>query len=83
MKSRNLIALLFIFMIGCSPKQYDNNHIYMPSIIQPRTVIIDSCEYIEYQIDNVPGRPTAITHKGNCKYCKQRLYKTLLELKNG
>ena len=82
MKNRNLIALLFIFMIGCEPKQYDNNHIYMTGIIHPRTVIIDSCEYIEYEIEG-RGRPKAITHKGNCKYCKQRLYKMLLELKNG
>ena len=81
MKVRILIGLLFILAIGCSPKQYDNNHIYTPSIIQPCTVIIDSCEYIEYEIEGI-GRPKAITHKGNCKYCKQRLYKMLLELKN-
>ena len=35
-------------------------------------VVIDSCEYIEYKYGFVDNRVHTITHKGNCKFCKER-----------
>lgn len=35
--------------------------------------VIDGCEYIEYSAWINPNcKIYTITHKGNCKYCKQR-----------
>lgn len=34
--------------------------------------VIDSCEYIEYSNGFVNSEVYAITHKGNCKYCRLR-----------
>ncbi len=31
-------------------------------------IVFDSCEYIKYRVHTA----NAITHKGNCKFCKQR-----------
>jgi hypothetical protein len=44
------------------------------------TVIIDGCEYLQYQVDLKYGnayttsgyKTKMITHKGNCKYCTER-----------
>lgn len=34
--------------------------------------VIDSCEYIEYDYGIVDQRVYSLTHKGNCKFCKNR-----------
>lgn len=35
-----------------------------------KVVVIDSCEYIQFETYN---EYKAITHKGNCKYCDKRI----------
>ncbi|MCK9416478.1 hypothetical protein M0Q97_07460 [Candidatus Dojkabacteria bacterium] len=42
---------------------------------------IDSCEYIEYDYGIFDQRVYSLTHKGNCKYCNERLRKLILEMK--
>jgi hypothetical protein len=37
-----------------------------------RTIVIDSCEYI-YDSNIKMAVPAVLTHKGNCKYCAERL----------
>ena len=34
-----------------------------------KTVVVDSCEYLQYR---TYGGYCAVTHKGNCKYCAER-----------
>ncbi len=35
-------------------------------------IVIDSCEYIEYQAGMMESSVYSLTHKGNCKFCKER-----------
>ena len=39
--------------------------------INYRVVVLDSCEYIQSYQPMVTGS-TSLTHKGNCKFCKER-----------
>lgn len=63
MKSKLMIFLLPILIMGCeptnptNPKEFENT-----GILFPKTVVIDSCEYIEYR----GYYSIYITHKGNC-----------------
>jgi len=47
------------------------NHISTLSNGQFQTYVVDSCEYIGGWIGSSKGGPI-FTHKGNCKFCKQR-----------
>lgn len=77
MKCRNLISrtaiclylvLALVFAGGCSPAGSEND-------VNPeetyKIIVIDSCEYI-YLTRRPWGGEMALTHKGNCKYCKKR-----------
>ena len=65
-----LIWIFIIFVVGChetlpesdTKVSTETHNIY-------KTVVIDSCEYIEYDYGIVDSRVYSITHKGNCKYC--------------
>ena len=62
MKKMILLALLAVIMAGCV--QYENpSKDYSPMF---KTVYIDSCEWLmsKYTYE--------ITHKGNCRFCKER-----------
>jgi len=69
MKKLILLALTAIMMVGC---KYENGSLYT-------TKTLDSCEYI---ISGSPINYTNITHKGNCKYCQERMKKMIKEVKN-
>lgn len=68
-----LIWILIIMVVGChetlpeaDPKvSTETNNKY-------ESVVIDSCEYIQYDAGVFDQRVYAITHKGNCKYCIER-----------
>lgn len=63
---KKLIIFIFSLILICSCEQKQTS--YTKEDIQ--FVIIDSCEYIK---NNVYGMSTSCyTHKGNCKYCKER-----------
>ena len=73
MKKIILLALTALMMVGCDEKQPDGT--YKPSFY--RTYIVDSCEYIGY----VAGSQyDYLAHKGNCRFCKERMQKELEEL---
>jgi hypothetical protein len=62
MKSKLIIFLLPIFIMGCEPNP-TKSEFYDSSILYPKIVVIDSCEYIQYHGYNAKH----IIHKGNCK----------------
>lgn len=66
-----LLVLTTLMMVGCGKEVvYTSDDINI--------VVIDSCEYLEcstYSINNF-----VYTHKGNCRFCKERRQKELEEL---
>ena len=75
MKKIILLALTALMMVGCEKNKVN------PQVghIRPRNAYItdiDSCEYVLQ--DSYHG--LAITHKGNCRFCKERRQKELEEL---
>ena len=74
MKKTILLTFTVLMMIGCDVKQQDGintiNSFY-------ETYTVDSCEYVGY----VRGsRSDYLTHKGNCRFCKERRQEELKEL---
>lgn len=68
-----LIFFLSITFIGCENHNYTSSPTEIT--INNRTItvfVIDSCEYIGVIYG---GSGDMITHKGNCKFCKQRSLK--------
>ena len=66
-----LLALAALMMVGCEDAPI--SHTTSDGTI---VVVIDSCEYIRqhtYMYD-------IHTHKGNCRFCKERRQKELKEL---
>ena len=54
--------------IKITDEKTDDNPFY-------KTVVIDSCEYIVYEVIGHFSGVGGICHKGNCKYCEQRKLK--------
>lgn len=76
MKKLVLLALAALMMVGCiehkgTPIKDSNNCTW-------EVVTIDSCEYIvEY------GKyGSVLSHKGNCRFCQQRMRKLMLEVRD-
>jgi len=68
------LLLIILLFIGCNNiSEYPSIPNDNSSINSPKIVTIDSCEYIQYRVYMY----YAITHKGNCKYCKERLRQLL------
>lgn len=75
--------LVAVFLFGCKRQEglintdnpekekIDTTEIYNTEITYPKIVVIEDCEYIQYQ--NYAYK--SITHKGNCKYCLARTAK--------
>ena len=72
--------LVAVFLVGCEKQEglmntnnkkekEDSTENYDTEITYPKVVVIDNCEYIQYQ--NYGGYKS-ITHKGNCKFCLAR-----------
>jgi hypothetical protein len=74
MKKIILLVLTALMMVGClNEKNPDGTYTTM----EPRTYIIDSCEYIGYLGF---GNGDILAHKGNCRFCKERRQKEFEEL---
>ena len=72
MKKLILLALTALVMAGC--EKYVETKYYTKEGL--RICVIDSCEYIHYSC----GFGPEYTHKGNCRFCKERRQKELEEL---
>jgi len=70
MKKLVLLALTAIIMVGCEEKGYKGGNVDGFDII-----IVDSCEYIFSPY----GYGGVMAHKGNCKYCQQRMRQMMWE----
>lgn len=72
-----LFAALCVFFItnnfGCGHSNVEYSPEY--SLRNYKIVVIDSCEYIMYSSYN--SYTFEVTHKGNCKYCQERLINNL------
>ncbi len=92
---KKLIIVLSLFLASCgedtsrvsiSKEEYDNLRVKQDVPEYPKKIKIDDrlwniinfdeCEYMIYDIAFDRG---LITHKGNCKFCQQRLRKTIQE----
>lgn len=71
MKKIILLALTALMMVGCGKE-------VVYTLDDINIVVIDSCEYLKcstYSINSF-----VYTHKGNCRFCKERRQKELEEL---
>lgn len=69
-KKTILLALTSLMMVGCDYQNPDGSYDTSKSLTM-RTIVIDSCEYIEGDYE--------LAHKGNCRFCKERRQKELKE----
>lgn len=78
MKKFVLLALGAMMMVGCIRLKTDAEIAEEKRYCGYRLVVIDSCEYLEQQI----GYRGYFAHKGNCKYCQQRLRQMMWEVQD-
>lgn len=71
-----MFIIMMIVLLSCGksadtkyPNYYDSNVLHIFNNVTYKIIIIDSCEYI---IGRVYNGGYFLTHKGNCKFCKQR-----------
>lgn len=70
MKTKLTIILsLAMVLMGCGKINISNEDIIKDIQDNHLVIVIDSCEYIGF---NFLHNNSLLTHKGNCKYCKQR-----------
>lgn len=77
MKKIILLALTALMMVGCNKDKIMPDGTYRNDGSSYRTYIIDSCEY--FGILN-RGNANLLSHKGNCRFCKERRQKEMEEL---
>lgn len=66
-------------MVGCyQVKANHNKQIDLVGDFKIKTIVYQGCEYVV--MDSYCKTRAVITHKGNCKYCKERRQKELKEL---
>lgn len=70
MKKLILLALTIIMMVECDYQNSDGSYNTSKSLYL-ETIVIDSCEYV--------GGYYRLAHKGNCKYCQERMKKMIEE----
>ena len=70
MKKLALLALAALMIVGCDKSTN--------SVDGYDVVIIDSCEYIRNE--NFYG--CVIVHKGNCRYCQERMRQMIWEVQD-
>ena len=76
MKKLILLALTALIMVECyQAKAYHNEKISLVDGYRIKTIVYQDCEYAV--IDN---QRVSMTHKGNCRFCKERRQKELEEL---
>ena len=69
MKKIILLALIALMMVGCSEVKYTKHQTTTQDV---GVFEYDSCEYITIY--------SGVSHKGNCRFCKERRQKELEEL---
>ena len=69
MKKIFLLALTALIIVGCNEEMDRTTRMVQFKVLQ-----IDSCEYI-----NIKGY-YGCSHKGNCRFCKERRQQELKEL---
>ena len=85
MKKIILLALTALVMTGCAEnKNKEEYKLYKKKSCNAVCVVIDSCEYIvnteKYDYAYTGGNYMTYSHKGNCRFCKERRQKELEEL---
>ena len=73
------LLLVSVIFYGCQ-EQKDRTVEEPPTANEYSTVVIDSCEYLQYYADlkyalayvTYDYKAKFLTHKGNCKYCTER-----------
>ncbi len=60
--SKLILLALTIGMMGCDVQNYEEEMFKNTNLDNPKIVIIDRCEYIQFRTHNF----NAVTHKGNC-----------------
>jgi hypothetical protein len=73
MKKIVLLALAALMIVGCNYIPTDHT-----TSDGKQVVLIDSCEYIKYS----NGYGAHYTHKGNCRYCQQRMRQMMWEVQD-
>lgn len=70
---KKILTLIFVVIaiIACDLPQTSDG-IGRNSYGDYNIVVIDSCEYIEYNSGFGNNHVYSLTHKGNCKFCKLR-----------
>ena len=72
MKKLILLALTALMMVGCEKTSNKTRQEKIDEKYAEKTFIVDSCEYISFC--------NSFTHKGNCRFCKERRQKELEKL---
>ena len=84
MKKLILLALTAVMMVGCEETKKPSPTLYRNKKTGTITTIIDNCEYIvnkeKYSFSYTEHEYITYTHKGNCRFCKERRQKELEEL---
>ena len=79
MKKIILLALTALMVVGCyQAKANHDKQIDLVGDYKIKTIVYQGCEYVV--MDSHFQLRAVITHKGNCKYCKERREKELKEL---
>ena len=78
MKKIILLASAALMMVGCEKQNSDGSYVLEKNPDNtnignnPVLIVIDTCEYISWSY--------GLSHKGNCRFCKERRQKELEEL---
>lgn len=64
MKKIILLVLTALMMVGCDKLPNKTRQEKIDEMYAEKTFIVDSCEYILFWKSS--------THKGNCRFCKER-----------
>lgn len=72
---KKILAILLFAVIGCGnePEKTQQEVLYNDNWQGFNVVVIDSCEYIVRSQGGYVGY--LFSHKGNCKFCKERCNK--------
>lgn len=63
--------ILILILASCnSPEKHDEKE-FVSGSKYTTTFVYDSCEYVVLE-STMTANVGSITHKGNCKFCKQR-----------
>lgn len=77
-KKNFLLAFAVLMMIGCyQVKASHDKQINLVGDYEIKTVVYQGCEYVV--IESYYQKRVAITHKGNCRFCKECKQKELEE----